>query len=109
MKRKALSLAAAAAVLALCFVPVLSHHNAEGIVDEEVYAMIDALVADTPHASMTFDDMGNLIITTRTVTGLESMVDDGLMSYIAMLDGDVTLTVRFEDRPGVTATVTQTK
>lgn len=109
MKRKATWAVIAVAVVALCFVPVLSHHNAAGIVDEEVYAMIDALVADTPHATLTFDDMGNMILTTRTVTQLETMIDDGLMSYIAMLDGDVTLTVRFEPRPGVTATVTRTR
>lgn len=109
MKRKALWFAAAAAIVALCFAPVLSHHNAEGIVDEEVYAMIDALVADTPHALLTFDEMGNLIITTRTVTSLESMIDDGLMSYVAMLDGDVTMTISFEERPDVTTTVAQTR
>ena len=109
MTRKASWTVIAIAVVAICFAPVLSHHNAEGIVDEEVYEMIDALVADTPHASLTFDDMGNLILATRTVTQLESMIDDGLMTYIAMLDGDVTLTVRFEPRGGATATVTQTR
>lgn len=36
-----------------------AHHPAEGIVDEEIWAMIDENVADTPHADLVFDDMGN--------------------------------------------------
>lgn len=36
-----------------------AHHPAEDIVDEEIYAMIDANVADTPHADLDFTDMGN--------------------------------------------------
>ena len=39
--------------LVLCALPALSHHAAAGMTDEEVYEMIDALVADTPHASWT--------------------------------------------------------
>ena len=36
-----------------------AHHPAEDIVDEDVYLMIDENVADTPHADLVFDDMGN--------------------------------------------------
>ena len=48
----------AVAFFALVACPVIAHHAAEGIVDEEIYAMIDAMVADTPHADLVFDDMG---------------------------------------------------
>lgn len=36
-----------------------AHHPAEDIVDEETWLMIDENVADTPHADLVFDDMGN--------------------------------------------------
>jgi hypothetical protein len=36
-----------------------AHHPAADIVDPETYEMIDENVADTPHADMVFDDMGN--------------------------------------------------
>ena len=35
-----------------------AHHPAAEMVDPEIYAMIDENVSDTPHADMTFDDMG---------------------------------------------------
>jgi hypothetical protein len=35
-----------------------AHHPAEDIVDEEIYLMIDANVADTPHAELDFTSMG---------------------------------------------------
>ncbi len=34
---------------------VFAHHPAADMVDEDVYTMIDSMVADTPHADMTFD------------------------------------------------------
>lgn len=37
---------------------VFAHHPAADRVDPEIYAMIDENVSDTPHAEMTFDDMG---------------------------------------------------
>ena len=39
---------------------VFAHHPAEAIVDPEIYAMIDENVADTPHADLVLDDMGNM-------------------------------------------------
>ena len=36
-----------------------AHHPAADIVDPETYEMIDENVADTPHAELVFDDMGN--------------------------------------------------
>lgn len=35
-----------------------AHHPAADIVDPETYEMIDENVSGTPHADLTFDDMG---------------------------------------------------
>lgn len=91
-------------------VPAYAHHAAEGIVDEEIYAMIDAMVADTPHGDLTLDDLGGgmteLTITTMTPREMENLFEDGLLTYLGMLDGDVTVTIEFERR-SVEMTVTQ--
>lgn len=89
----------------------VAHHAADGIVDEEIYAMIDALVADTPHADMTLDDLGGgmteIDITTMTVQSVENLVDDGLLTYAAMLDGEVTVEISFVDQRSVSLTILQ--
>ncbi len=72
--------------------PAFAHHAAEGVVDEEVYAMIDDLLADSAHAEMTIDDLANMEITTRSVSQMENLIDDGLLDYAAMLDATVTIT-----------------
>ena len=91
--------------------PVLAHHPAADIVDEEIYAMIDSMVADTPHADLVFADMGGgmteITLTTRTPTSLENMIDDGLLDYTSMLDGDVDVGIDFNDNGSVTMTITQ--
>lgn len=98
-------------ILALSANPVLAHHAAEGIVDEEIYEMIDSLVADTPHADMTLDDiaigMTEMTVTTNTLVAMENMLDDGLLTYISMLDGEVDVSIIFNDDRSVTLTVTQ--
>ncbi|MBU0481799.1 MAG: hypothetical protein KKG47_11940 [Proteobacteria bacterium] len=105
------TLCAIIACLTISATPLFAHHAAEGIVDEEVYEMIDTMIADTPHADMTLDDiaigMTEMTITTRTIKSLEVMIDDGLLTYIAMLDGDVSLTIMFNDDNSVTMTVLQ--
>ncbi|MCW8830405.1 MAG: hypothetical protein OQK32_02675 [Gammaproteobacteria bacterium] len=40
-------------------VPAFAHHPAADIVDPEIYEMIDANVANTPHADLVLDDMGS--------------------------------------------------
>jgi len=89
----------------------LAHHPAADIVDEEIYALIDSMVADTPHADLTFADMGGgmteITLTTRTLTSLETMIDDGLLDYASMLDGDVAIGIDFESNGSVTMTITQ--
>ena len=37
---------------------------AERMLDGEVYAMVDALVADTPHALLTFEEVPGMTVTT---------------------------------------------
>ena len=99
--------------LALFSVPALSHHAAEGIVDEEIYEMIDGMIDDTPHAELTLDDLGGgmteMTITTRTVTSMETMLDDGLLTYLSMLDGDVSVMIAFDPSGSVEMTITQTE
>ena len=97
----------------LATAPLFAHHAAEGIVDDDVYAMIDEMVADTPHAELDFTDMADgsteIALTTGAVRTLENMIDDGLLDYAAMLEGDVTMTIDFDDIGGATATITQTE
>ena len=46
--------------VSLASASAFAHHPAADIVDPEIYAMIDENVADTPHADLTFDDMGGM-------------------------------------------------
>ena len=90
------------ATLLLCLTvsPVLAHHPAEDMVDEEVYAMIDALVADTPHADMVFDDeMGQMttIITVDSVGATDVLIMDGLLDATSLLDGEVEIYISFPE------------
>ncbi len=84
--------------LALAASPALAHHPAEDIVDPEIYAMIDEMVSDTPHADLVFDDdMGTTTITTDSVSAAEDLIDDGLLAGLSLLDDDVTVTITFPD------------
>ncbi|MDX2452315.1 hypothetical protein [Desulfosarcina sp.] len=98
-------------VLLLATVSAFAHHPTADILDAEIYDMIDSMVADTPHAELDFDDsqsgMVETTITTRTARSLESMMSDGLLTTISLLDGDVSVSIEFDDRGGATLTVTQ--
>lgn len=83
--------------------PAFAHHAAEGVVDEDVYAMIDDLLADSAHADMDSTDIANMEITTRSVSQMENLIDDGLLDYAAMLDATVTIT--FDADGSVTMTI----
>lgn len=89
--------------LALSAAPAYSHHPAADMVDPEVYAMIDELVSDTPHADLVFDDDGMGLATTEIVTEYvsvaEDLIDDGLLADLSLLEGDVTVTIEFSDDP----------
>ncbi len=88
-----------------------AHHAAEGIVDEEIYEMIDTMVADTPHAELTLDDLGSgmteLTVETRTAVAMENLLEDGMLTYISMLDGEVRVEIDFESNGTVVLTVFQ--
>jgi hypothetical protein len=80
------------------------------MVDEDIYESIDDLVADTPHADMTLEDLGSeveMTITTQTLTAMETMVDDGVLDYASILDGDVTVSIEFEPDGSTTMEITQ--
>jgi hypothetical protein len=88
-----------------------AHHPAADIVDPDIYAMIDSLVADTPHADLVFSDMGmgstDIEITANSIRTMESMIDEGLMDFALTLDGDVSLSVRANGDGSVTLTISQ--
>ena len=91
-----------------------AHHPAADIVDEDVYAYIDSLVADTPHATMTFDEMGGGMtetsITTSSLDEFEVLVEEqDLLEYVERLDGVVDVSLRFNDDSSVTMTVNQVR
>lgn len=105
-------IAAMAASLFITSMPLLAHHAAEGIIDDDVYDMIDSLLADTPHADMTTSDLGStttITIDTQTVTQLENMIDDGLLDYASLLDGEISLNISFNPDGTTTTTITQTQ
>ena len=87
--------------LSLIVAVAFAHHPAEDIVDPDIYAMIDALVADTPHADLVFDDdgMGQITttITAESVGTADLLLMDGLLDDAAMLDGTVTMTIEFPE------------
>ena len=110
-------LTAALVSTAMAALPAFGHHAAQGMVDDEVYEMIDTLLMDTPHAEMTVDDIAigmtdvtTTTITTNSVVSMENMIDDGLLDYAAMLDGDVQVVITFDSTgSGVTMTIIQTE
>lgn len=89
-----------------------AHHPAADRVDEDVYEMISAAVADTPHADMTFDsvDYGSSVmtVTARGAEVLNNLVDEGLMNYASMLDGNVNVSIDFQRGSNVTVRISQT-
>jgi hypothetical protein len=94
--------------------PALAHHPAEDIVDEDIYAMIDSMVADTPHADMTFVEMGGgMTEITIPVDSLKSfeniIVNDDLLEYIERLDGVVDVSLVYDPDDSITLRVNQVK
>jgi hypothetical protein len=100
-----------AASLAIVSFSCPAHHAAEGIADDEVYEMIDSLLADTPHADMTLEDLGAgmtmITISTQTVTQIENMIDDGLLDYASLLDGQTSVNISFSTDGTTITTITQ--
>jgi hypothetical protein len=91
-----------------------AHHPAADIVDEDIYAMIDSIVTDTPHVSLTFDEMAGgmteTIVTADSLPALETLiVQDDLLEYVELLDGLVAVDISFNNDNSVTMTVNQVK
>jgi hypothetical protein len=91
-----------------------AHHPAADIVDEEIYARIDDMLADTPHATLTFDEMGGgmteMTMTADSLREFENMVtNDDLLEYIELLDGVVNVSLSFNDDGSVSMTVNQVR
>ena len=91
-----------------------AHHPAADIVDEEIYEMIDLMVEDTPHATLTFDEMGGGMtetsIITDTLSDFERLVaQEDLLEYVELLDGTVDVSLSFNDDRSVTMTVSQVR
>lgn len=88
-----------------------AHHPAADIVDPEIYAMIDSMVADTPHADLVFTDMGGgmteITVTSRDLRTLENLIDDGVLEYASMLGGEVDLVIDFAEDGSVNLIVSQ--
>jgi hypothetical protein len=107
-------LTASALSLAIASAPAFSHHPAADIVDEDIYAMIDSMVADTPHADMTFDEMGGGMtetnITFDTLADFEDMIQrNDLLEYVELLDGVLDVSIGFNIDSSVTLTVNQVR
>ena len=99
-----------AVFVAMTATPLWAHHAAEGMVDQEVYEMIDTMIADTPHADMVLAEdpetgMWEMTITTPSLRSLETLIDDGLLTYIDMLDNVETATLEFNDDRSVSISV----
>lgn len=91
-----------------------AHHPAADIVDEDIYEQIDSMVADTPHATLTFDEMGGgMTETTITVDSLREfenlIAQDDLLEYVELLDGVVDVSLDFNDDSSVTMTINQVR
>lgn len=100
--------------LLLASTNLYAHHPAADIVDAEIYAMIDSYVADTPHATLTLDEMGGgmteTTITTDSLSAFETLVArKDLLEYVELLDGVVDVSLSFNADSSVTMTVNQVK
>ena len=108
--KKYVALVTVSLVLTVAAVAV-AHHAAAGIVDEDIYAMIDAMVADTPHGEMTLEDLGSgmteITIDQVTLVSVERMIEDDLLIYASMLDGDVIVQIAFDGPRNVEMVILQ--
>lgn len=81
-------------ISALCMLftaaQAFAHHPAADMVDAEIYENIEEAVADTPHATMTFDDTGTTTITVDSVSDAEELLDDDtLLAAFSILGEEV--------------------
>jgi len=95
--------------LALGSAPTFAHHMAADILDEDIYAMIDALVADTPHATLDLQSVGAgmsvVTVTTGSIDAMGDFLDDGGLGYIEELSGTVYTDITIGDDGSAALTV----
>lgn len=95
--------------LSVAAAPAFAHHMAADIVDEDIYAMIDALVADTPHATLDLDSVGEgmtvVTVTTDSVDAMSDFLDDGGLGYIEELSGTAYTSITTNDDGSAVLTV----
>lgn len=101
-----------ALVLFFASTNLYAHHPAADIVDEDIYAQIDSMVADTPHADLTFDEMGGGMtetsITADSREEFETLINDEyILEYVELLDGVVDVSISFNPDSSVTMTINQ--
>jgi hypothetical protein len=100
----------AAAVVLLAALPVVAHHMADGMVDEEIYDMIDDIVSGTPHGDFDINEIGDgmmqIDIMSR-VQELDELVAADMFDYVNMLDGEVVMTIAFIDGMRLEITILQ--
>lgn len=87
-----------------------AHHPAADVVDADIYATIDEMVSDTPHADLFTDEMGGgetITTITGSLRASENLLEDGLVGEVSELDGDVYMTIEFTDNGGVVMTISQ--
>ena len=88
-----------------------AHHPAADILDADIYEQIETMVADTPHATMTFEETRGMMQTSVTADSLdefETLIDDEyLLEYVERLDGTVQVSMNFNDDSSVSLTINQ--
>lgn len=89
-----------------------AHHPAADIVDEDIYEQIDTMVSETPHATLTFDEMGGgmteTTITADSLDEFETLIqEEDLLEYVELLDGVVETSIDFNNDSSVTMTINQ--
>ena len=68
--------------------PAWSHHPSEGIVSDDIWAMVDDLLldADSPHLDIDFDDVMDSMGNTTAVVSTVVVSDDEVGAYIEAID-----------------------
>ncbi|WP_291316914.1 hypothetical protein [Desulfuromonas sp.] len=87
-------------MVVLAFTVAFAHHLAVDMVDEDIYAMIDEVVGETPHALLFTEEDSEEVtttITTEDVSTADDLIRDGLLDGASLLDGDVTITIEFPE------------
>lgn len=109
MRNKLMIVMATALLAAL---PVVAHHMAEGMVDEEIYDMIDDIVSGTPHGDFDINEIGEGMMQIDIVSRVQDMDDlvaADMFDYVNMLDGEVVMTIAFTDGQRLEITIVQTE